>query len=350
MAIAAWYGGMKPGLLATLLSVVVGTYLFIERDTMVPRKLADRVRIVLFVGEGVMISWLFHEIRTARFRTEQQRRQLEDEMTLRRAVEAELVAANERKDRFVAAVAHELRNPLAPISNALEIIQLAMNDGSEVDRATMEKARGMMERQVGQMVRLVGDLMDVSRIGQGKLELHREPVELATVVQSAVEACTPLIERSRHELSVSLPPEPLVLDADPARLIQIFSNLLTNSAKYTEPGGKISLRAERQDSIAVVRVRDNGIGIPQDALPTLFEMFVQVDGGQKRRQGGLGIGLALVRRLVRIHGGSVEAHSAGPGKGSEFVVRMPLITAPARRLEKIGDAAGETAAIAPQTG
>ena len=214
----------------------------------------------------------------------------------------------------------------------------------------MEKARGMMERQVGQMVRIIADLMDVSRIGQGKLQLRRERVELATVMQSAVEACTPMVERSRHELSVSLPPEPLVLNADPGRLIQVFSNLLTNAAKYTEPGGKISLRAERQDGSVVVRVRDNGIGIPPEALPTLFEMFMQVDGGEKRRQGGLGIGLALVRRLVRVHGGSVEVHSAGPGKGSEFVVRLPLIASPANRLEKLDEASGRAAAIAPQSG
>jgi signal transduction histidine kinase len=325
VAVAAWYGGMKPGMLATVLSLIVGTYLFIERDTLIPRKLSDRVRCVMFFAEGTMISWLFDEMRTARARTEAQRRRLEDEMKLRRAVEAELVLANERKDLFVAAVAHELRNPLAPIRNALGILQLAGDD-----RSAVEQARGIMERQVDQMVRLIADLMDVGRIGQGKLQLSKQRVELATVIQTAVEASSPMIATSGHELTVSLPPEPLILEADPARLIQIFSNLLTNAAKYTERGGRISLRAERQAGSAVVRVRDNGIGISPELLPSVFEMFMQAEDGANRRQGGLGIGLALVRRLVRAHDGSVEAHSDGRGQGSEFVVRLPLCS-PDRR-------------------
>lgn len=319
VAIAAWYGGMKPGMLATVLSLIVGTYLFIERDNVIPRKLSDRVRCAMFLAEGTMISWLFHEMRTARARTEAQRRQLENEMKLRHAIEAELVLANERKDAFVAAVAHELRNPLAPIRNALEIMQLMGDDPTAVERA-----RGIMERQVDQMVRLISDLMDISRIGQGKLQLDKQRVELAIVIQTAVEACTPVINASRHELTVTMPSEPLILEADPARLIQVFSNLLTNAAKYTEPGGRILLRADRQENSVIVRVRDNGIGIPPELLPSVFEMFMQADDGAKRRQGGLGIGLALVRRLVRVHGGSVEAHSNGRGKGSEFVVRLPL--------------------------
>ena len=319
VAVAAWYGGMKPGLLATVLSLVIGTYLFIERDSFIPRKLSDRVRCVMFFGEGAMISWLFHEMRTARTRDEEQRRQLEDEVKLRRAIEAELVVANERKDAFVAAVAHELRNPLAPIRNALEILRMAGNDA-----AAVEQARSMMERQVDQMVRLISDLMDISRIGQGKLQLQKQHVELATVIQSALEACSPLIKVSGHELTVALPSEPLHLDADSARLIQVFSNLLTNAAKYTEPGGRISLRADRQANNVVVRVIDNGIGIPSELLPSVFELFMQAEDGATRRQGGLGIGLALVRRLVRVHGGSVEAHSDGRGQGSEFIVRLPL--------------------------
>jgi signal transduction histidine kinase len=338
VAIAAWYGGMKPGLLATVLSLIIGTYLFIERDSIIPRKLSDRVRCVMFLGEGVMISWLFDGMRTARARTEAKHRELEEEVKLRRAIEAELVVANERKDAFVAAVAHELRNPLAPIRNALELLRMGGDD-----RVAVEQARGIMERQVDQMVRLISDLMDVSRIGQGKLQLHRERVELADVIHSTVEACTPLIEASGHELSVTLPPEPLFLDADPARLIQVFSNLLTNAAKYTERGGQIWLRAERQENCVVVRVSDNGIGIPAESLPSVFEMFVQVEDGAKRRQGGLGIGLALVRRLVKVHGGSVEAKSGGRGKGSEFIVRLPLPVTTATRPATVGTAASETA-------
>ncbi len=335
VAIAAWYGGFRAGMLATLLSIILGTYLFIEHDSMIPHKLADRVRVVMFIGEGAMISWLFYEMRTARSRVEQQREKLTEEVKLRRAAEAELLAANKRKDQFVAAVAHELRNPLAPIHNALQIMQEA---GS--DPAMVERARGIMERQVDQMVRIVADLMDVGRVGQGKLELHNEQVDLRTVVQSAVEASTPLIQAAGHKLTVALPDEPIWLDADPARLIQVFSNLLTNATKYTTRGGHISLRAERQEKNVMVHVRDNGIGIPPEALPTIFEMFSQVEDGADRRQGGLGIGLALVRRLVRLHGGSVEAHSAGRGLGSEFVVRLPLAaSAPPARRETVREAA-----------
>lgn len=321
VAIAAWYGGLKPGLLATVLSLLLGTYFFTDHDHLIPVKGSERVRIVLFAAEGIMISWMFDEVRTARARAEQKQRHLEEEMNLRRAVEVELVAANERKDEFVAAVAHELRNPLAPIRNALEIMQIAADNPAE-----NEHARQMIERQVDHMVRLIADLMDVSRIGQGKLQLRKEHVEVATVVRRAVEACAPLAEAAGHELTVSLPPEPLVLDADPARLIQVFSNLLTNAVKYTDRGGRISIRAERQDSGVAVHVSDNGIGIPPESLPTIFEMFTQAEDGATRRQGGLGIGLALVRRLVRLHGGSVEAHSAGRGRGSEFLVRLPLAT------------------------
>jgi signal transduction histidine kinase len=320
VAIAAWYGGFKPGVLATVLALVLGTYFFVDHH-LIPTKTADRERIVMFLGEGVMISWLFEEMRRARGRAEQKHRQLEEEMKLRSSAEAELVAANERKDVFVAAVAHELRNPLGPIRNAIGIMQAAGED-----RAAAENARQIIERQVDQMVRLIDDLMDLSRVGRGKLQLHREQIELATVVERAIETCGPLVDAAGHHLSVSLPAEPLVLDADPGRLIQVFCNLLSNAAKYTERGGEISLRAEQQDGSAVVRISDTGIGIPPEALPSIFEMFVQVDDGAKRQQDGLGIGLALVRRLVRLHGGSVEARSAGRGKGSEFVVRLPLVT------------------------
>lgn len=320
VAVAAWYGGFNPGLLATILSLIIGSFFLIERDGVDPSKFStDRVRVIMFFCEGVMISWLFHGIRMARARAEAQQRRLEEEMNLRREIEEQLVVANERKDRFVAAVAHELRNPLAPIRNALEILRSARDN-----RAAVEQALGMMERQVDQMVRLISDLTDVSRIGQGKLQLHKERVELATVIQSAVEACSPQIDASGHELAVDMLAEPLFLEADPARLIQVFSNLLTNAAKYTEPGGRILLRADRQENGVVIRVRDNGIGIPPELLPSVFEMFMQAEDGADRRQGGLGIGLALVRRLVRVHGGSVEAHSDGRGKGSEFVVRLPL--------------------------
>jgi CheY-like chemotaxis protein/two-component sensor histidine kinase len=193
----------------------------------------------------------------------------------------------------------------------------------------MEKARTMMERQLTQMVRLVDDLLDVSRITRGKIELRKERVELAAVVASAVETSRPLIEAAGHELTVTLPPEPIPLDADLTRLAQVFANLLNNAAKYTGQGGHIWLTAERHGGEVLVKVRDTGLGIPADMLSKIFEMFAQVDRSLERSQGGLGIGLTLVKRLVEMHGGSVEARSDGPGMGSEFTVRLPVAMASA---------------------
>ena len=232
----------------------------------------------------------------------------------------ELREADQRKDEFLATLAHELRNPLAPIRNGLQVLRLAGSNGEIV-----VEARSMMERQLNQMVRLVDDLLDVSRITRNKLDLKKQRVELAAVVQSAVETSRPLIEQAGHEFSVTLPSAPIHLDADATRLAQVFSNLLNNSAKYTEPGGRIWLVAEVVGDEVSVRVRDNGLGIPAEALPRLFQMFSQVDRNMERAQGGLGIGLTLVRRLVEMHGGTVEAHSDGPGRGSEFMVRLPTM-------------------------
>ena len=225
----------------------------------------------------------------------------------------ELRDADQRKDEFLATLAHELRNPLAPIRNGLQVLRLSGTNGE----AGVE-VRSMMERQLNQMVRLVDDLLDVSRITRNKLDLKLQRVDLATVIHSAVETSRPLIEQSGHTLSLSLPPSPTYLQADLTRLAQVFSNLLNNSAKYTEPGGHISLTAEATNDEVTVRVRDNGLGIPAEAMPRLFQMFSQVDRNMERAQGGLGIGLTLVRRLVEMHGGTVKARSDGPGRGSEF--------------------------------
>ncbi len=245
-----------------------------------------------------------------------------------------------RKDEFLAILAHELRNPLAPLSNSLEVLKVAENS-SEL----MEQTRGVMERQVRQMVRLVDDLMDVSRITRGKIELRREPTELAAVLECAVETARPAIEASGHELTVTLPPEPVSLDADLNRLAQVFSNLLNNAAKYTEPAGQIRLSAERQGSEVVVKVRDTGIGISGEVLPRVFDIFTQGDRSLERAQGGLGIGLSLVRGLVELHGGSVAAHSAGLGQGSEFTVRLPVLASAAREI-RTADGDGEPPAVA----
>ncbi len=235
----------------------------------------------------------------------------------------ELRDADQQKDEFLATLAHELRNPLAPIRNGLQVLRLSGGRGGMAD-----EARSMMERQLSQMVRLVDDLLDMSRITRNNLELRKERVSLAAVVNSAVETSRPLMEQVGHRFSRSLPDVPVYLDADLTRLAQVFSNLLNNAAKYTEPGGHISLTADLSGADeVVVEVRDNGLGIPADALPRIFEMFSQVDRNMERAQGGLGIGLTLVRRLVELHGGTVEARSDGPGRGSQFVVRLPVARA-----------------------
>jgi signal transduction histidine kinase/ActR/RegA family two-component response regulator len=233
---------------------------------------------------------------------------------------ARLRAADRRKNEFLATLAHELRNPLAPLSNGLQFMKLAANNAEAV-----EQCRSMMERQLGQMVRLVDDLIDISRINQGKLELRKERVEMAAVFKSAIETCRPLVEAMDHELTIVVPKERIVVEGDLTRLAQVLLNLLNNAAKYTERGGHIWLTAERHGSDVAVSVKDNGIGIAADQLPRIFEMFTQVDRASERSQGGLGIGLSLVQQLVEMHGGKIEARSDGPGKGAEFVVRLPVV-------------------------
>jgi PAS domain S-box-containing protein len=233
-------------------------------------------------------------------------------------VENELREMDQRKDEFLAVLAHELRNPLAPLRNCVELIQMARNEPDEVDYAL-----GVMERQLGQMVRLIDDLLDVSRISRGKIELKKEILDLNSVLRSAIETSKPLIKQGEHELTINLAREPVFIHADATRLAQIFANLLSNAAKYTSRGGHIHLSARREEGEALISVKDNGIGIPGHMLPKIFEMFTQVDRSLERSQSGLGIGLTIVRRLVEMHGGTVEAISQGFGKGSEFIVRLP---------------------------
>jgi PAS domain S-box-containing protein len=237
-------------------------------------------------------------------------------------VENELRDADRRKDEFLATLAHELRNPLAPIRNGLEVLKRATNPEA------LAAARDMMERQCEQMVRLLDDLLDVSRISRGAVELRRERVDLAAVVLRAVETSRPLLQQAGHELTVSMPPIPVFVEADVTRLSQVFANLLNNAAKYTERGGTVRLTVDRQGDDVVVSVKDDGVGIPSDLLPLVFEMFVQVDRSLERTHGGLGIGLTIARRLVEMHGGTIEALSAGTGAGSEFVVKLPAASVP----------------------
>jgi len=243
------------------------------------------------------------------------------DVTERRQLEDTLREADRNKDEFIALLAHELRNPLAPLRNGLQVMRLGENNP-----AVIAEARSMMERQLSHMVRLIDDLLDVSRLSQNKMELRRSRVLLSDVLNTALETARAAIETAGHQLIVSLTDEPIYLDADLTRLAQVFSNLLTNSAKYTEHGGRIWLTAQRRGQDVVVAVRDTGIGIPPGSLQRVFDMFSQIDRSIERSSGGLGIGLALVKGLVAKHGGSVSAASEGPGKGSTFTVTLPVIS------------------------
>jgi CheY-like chemotaxis protein/two-component sensor histidine kinase len=237
-------------------------------------------------------------------------------------------------------LAHELRNPLAPIRNALGVLKLRGSGSPE-----LQWARDVIDRQLQQMTRLIDDLLDTSRIGTGKIELQRERVELAAVLSGAIEASRPLVAQYGHQLSLDLPRDPVWLHGDLVRLSQVFCNLLNNAARYTPQGGQVVVHARRVDDTVTVAVRDNGIGIPREMLPRVFDMFTQVDRSLERSRGGLGIGLTLVKQLVELHDGQVEAHSDGIGRGCEFVVRLPTVAGP-EALARTGPAAHAASAAA----
>ena len=263
------------------------------------------------------------------------------DITDRKRMEQALKESDRRKDEFLATLAHELRNPLAPISNSLQILERSGDDPGQ-----RKRAQAAIERQLHHLVRLVDDLLDISRITRDKLELRRDRIELAPVVQEALESCCPASERERHEFVCRLPDEAVFLDADPVRLAQILNNLLNNACKYTPAGGRVEVAVEHHDGEVAISIRDNGIGMPADKLETVFEIFAQFHGCNEHTTGGLGIGLTLVKRLVELHGGSIEAHSEGPGRGSEFVVRLP--TAPVTPAAKKAARRGKSAAGAPR--
>ena len=249
---------------------------------------------------------------------ERTNRSLQNEVTERARAEQALHEADRNKDEFLAMLAHELRNPLAPILNALQLMRM------KPPERQLQWAQDVIQRQLASLTRLVDDLLDVSRITRGKITLTREPLEIATLITRAVETIQPLIQERDHQLLLQLPQEPLRVNGDPTRLTQALGNVLGNAAKYTDRGGRIDLRCSRQGADVEIRVRDNGIGIPAELLPRIFDLFMQLDRRSDYSTSGLGIGLALVRRLVEMHGGSITAHSAGVGAGSEFVIRLPV--------------------------
>jgi signal transduction histidine kinase len=331
--LAAWFGGLGPGLLATALGLG-GALLFLPNPLgHVPLPSAQVVlMLVRSVVLGVLVSVILETLHRTRRRLEGERAQLQSE--IRRRDEAEnlvrhlnedlcrreeaLLLADRRKDEFLATLAHELRNPLAPLLNGLHLIRLAGSDPKLV-----AQSREMMERQVGQMVHLIDDLLDVSRITQGKLTLRLERLDLARVVRGAVETSRPVIDERSHVLSVDVPREPVLVDGDPTRLAQVLSNLLNNGAVYTDRGGRIEVEVEPADGWVSIRVRDNGMGMTPEILARVFDLYSQARLTPDAPRTGLGIGLHLSRRLVEMHGGRLEASSDGPGKGSEFVIVLP---------------------------
>jgi signal transduction histidine kinase len=284
-----------------------------------------RVKALLELGDVTLLkrplgaAEFLNAVRAA-LRDRRRQYQVRDHLAAQNRLAGELREADRRKDEFLAMLAHELRNPLAPIRNGLEILRIA--DG---DRAAVERTRGMMARQVDHLARLVDDLLDVSRITRGKAELRMAAVDLGAVLSRAAEATRPLIDARGHRLIVTHPGRPVWATADVARMTQVVGNLLTNAAKYSEEGARIDLSLEESNGDAVIRVRDTGLGIPREMLPRVFELFTQINRTLDRAEGGLGIGLTLVRSLVEMHGGSVSAHSDGIGKGSEFTVRIPRL-------------------------
>ncbi len=297
--------------------------------TMAGEESTERTRALLEVGHVMLVkrpvdvSGLITTVQSAirdRRRQYQVRELLvehERQAACQKQAEEALLDADRKKDEFLAMLAHELRNPLAAINNSAEIL------GAPAAESDLPWVKEVISRQVKQLGRLVDDLLDVSRITRGKIELRKENLEVSRVLNQAVESVTPLIEQRQHSLTVAYTPEPLRIEADPTRLEQIVVNLLTNAAKYTHPGGKISLTVQREGPAVVIRVIDNGIGIPPEKLPSMFELFVQGDRSLARTEGGLGIGLTLVKRLAELHGATVTATSRGPGTGSEFAVSFP---------------------------
>lgn len=304
---SSWYGGFGPTILAAGLGYAS---LWLPLDThALPGSPA--VRIAFYVAFTIVIATLGELMARARQRIESQIAELQQH-------QAALEEAARRKDEFLAVLAHELRNPLAPIASALDILKQP-----RLDPAIATQARDTADRQLQHMTRLVDDLLDVSRIMRGKIELRKQRVPVATIVERAIETVQLLIDREGHQLSVELPEQPLCVECDLVRLAQVLSNLLSNAVKYTEAGGQITLSVMRQGDELLICVRDSGIGIDAESLPRLFDMFMQAVPGSSRSRGGLGIGLTLVKSLVELHGGHVIAKSAGLGQGSEFLIRLP---------------------------
>ena len=300
----------------------------LARDRQPPLAVAQvlgRLNNVTLLDRPVSARSMLSAVRSA-LRARARQYQIRDQLLLQERVEAALRDGDRRKDEFLATLAHELRNPLAPLRTGLQVLKAMPSPD-----ARFAGMLGMMERQMGLLVRLIDDLLDVARISRGKIELVWQPLDLREVVEAALESCAPGIETARHAVVVKLVPEPVWVHADRARLVQVLGNLIGNAAKYTPDGGCITVELQVQAATAELRVTDTGVGIAPEMLTRVFDMFTQIPSSVSRSQGGLGLGLSLVRRLVEMHGGTVAAESAGASQGSTFLVCLPLLAPPESR-------------------
>jgi signal transduction histidine kinase len=328
VAVAVWFGGLGPAVLAMVLGYIVVNVRYVAPvGTLSINSPDDAISLVLFALSAALVVVLGEAMRRAR-----DRHRASELEVKKRALQ--LQRADAKKSEFLAVLSHELRNPLAPLRTGLAL--LGMQRG---DPAGSAETQQMMERQIAQLARLIDDLLDVSRIDRGKLEMRRERLAIDGVLRTAVDTARPNVDAKGHSLRVTWPPDTLHVDGDPVRLSQVVSNLLNNAAKFTPPGGRLELAARAEEGQVAIRVADNGIGIAPEALGEVFDMFVQLDASHAASTGGLGLGLTLARSIVERHGGRIEARSAGPGAGAEFIVRLPLAAAP--------EAAQEVAAEAP---
>jgi signal transduction histidine kinase len=356
VAAVAWHGGLGPSLLALLLGLLACAYFFLEpRYSLVESVARSQIQVTGFLFLGVTIGLFSQALRAARRRAEssageanRRRWELEQEVLQRKRLELELqrraeelAQADRRKDEFLAMLGHELRNPLGPIRNAVGVMRLL-----GLGEPQLVWARDVIDRQVVQLARLVDDLLDVSRISRGKIVLQTERLDLAGLVRNVVEDCRRDFDDAGLCLALDLGDTSVWVDGDRARLTQVMTNLLQNSLKFTERGGQVSIRVETAGQWAILRVRDTGVGIDPEMLPRLFETFAQADRSLDRSKGGLGLGLALVKGLVSLHGGEVSAFSGGRGQGAEFVVKLPLESDPAIFSGPRGLGAGDPASAA----
>jgi signal transduction histidine kinase/ActR/RegA family two-component response regulator len=324
VVVSGWYGGFRAGMLSTLLGSSGVTLFFLRLQSsgnQVPQ--GWFMGVIVFLMMGALISLVTHQrnvaithLRGAHESERSARQRAEESMARMELLRSEAEAANRAKDEFLAMLGHELRNPLAPMVTALELIR--MRSGGQLGRAEQ-----VIERQVHHLVRMVDDLLDISRVARGLISLSKHSTELEPVITRALEMASPLLERRRHHVAVNVPRVGLCVNADPDRLAQVFANLLTNAAKFTDPGGRVEVSAERRGDTIVATVRDTGVGMSSELLARVFEPFVQGAQSIERSAGGLGIGLTLVKSLVSLHGGEVSAHSDGAGHGSTIEVQLP---------------------------